>query len=96
MLTLGIFSLLLLPLLLLFSIAAPSRGRRRRRQWPNLGMGSSHSPVERAVSDRPLSVFARLASRSLTGRGMGIEVHNHFAGHLPLALKGRGDSGGVW
>jgi hypothetical protein len=67
-------------------MAAPSR-----RQWPDLGAGSSHSPAERAVSDRPLSVVAMLASRSLTGRGMGMEVHNHYAGHLHLPWKGRGE-----
>jgi hypothetical protein len=83
MLTLGIFSSYLY--YCFFSMAAPSRCRRR--QFPDLGMGSSPSPAERAVSDRPLSVVARLASRSLTGKGMGIEVHNHCAAHFHLAWK---------
>jgi hypothetical protein len=71
-----LFLLILLP----FSMTTPTPSdRRRARQWLELGLGNSHSPMERAVSHRNLSVVNRQASRSLTGRGMGIHVHNNFS-----------------
>jgi hypothetical protein len=64
--------------------------QQQQQQHEDLGVGSSHSPMERAVSGTPLSVVDTITSRSVTGRGMGINVHIHYSQHLHLVWKSAG------
>jgi len=47
------------------------------------GQGNLYSHVSHRLSSDGTSIFKRLASHSLTGRGLGIDVH----GHLPMQLR---------
>jgi len=50
----------------------------------HVGQGNPSSPASRTLSARLLSIVDRLASRSLTGQGLRILVHQHFGYRLHL------------
>jgi hypothetical protein len=52
--------------------------------------GNPHSLLCRRVSANRLSILDRLTARSVTGQGLQILVHQHYAYRLHLEWRGRG------
>ena len=51
------------------------------------GQGSLHSKMSTTISSNNPSIFSRLFSRSVTGRNLNIQIHQHFSKTIHLVWK---------
>ena len=69
-----------LPFSFLYSYTMNARFQR------SIGQGSLHSKMSKKISSNP-SIASRLFSRSVTGRNLNIQIHQHFSKTIHLVWK---------